>query len=240
MKEIENLKNQFGWRYIAIIFAVYGLNQGVGEGWLSFASDYFLVDQKPIGMGIHPDEKSAIEGVSLIPWQIKALFGILSDTIPIYGYHRTYYIVFAGIVGTLVWIFLGFLIPISMLINSTTFVSILLLLGNYSIASPDVMIDASIAEKSRNFPHLASDMQTLCWVSFGVGKILSQFTSGPIYEALGSRGLFTLTGLTSIAILIPSLSHWLNEERNPDDIRPLCPPYTKKLRQSLEVSLLLL
>lgn len=220
-----------------IIFAAYGLNKGVGEGWSRFSTSYFLVDDKPKGMGILPDERAAIEGVSLIPWQIKALFCIMSDSIPLYGYHRTNYIFIAGLVGTLVWVLLGFVVPTDILIDSSALVSILLLLGNYSIASPDVMIDASIAERSKSFPHLVSDMQTICWVSFGVGKILSQLTSGPLYELFGSRGLFSVNILTAIVILFPSMFHWLSEERNQNDIHPICSPYIKKLQQSLEVCL---
>lgn len=63
----------------------------------------------------------------------------MSDTLPILGFHRGPYIFIAGALGTLAWMTLA--------LNGTPTVGVsafLFLLANYSIASPDVIIDAAV------------------------------------------------------------------------------------------------
>ncbi len=38
--------------------------------------------------------------VSSIPWAMKGMVGVLSDCVPLFGYHKRYYIVFASLIGT--------------------------------------------------------------------------------------------------------------------------------------------
>ena len=74
---------------------VYGINQGVGEPLIFTAQKYYLVDS----LHVSPAAYGQINGFTKIPWQIKALWGLLSDTVPINGYHRRPYILFAGSIG---------------------------------------------------------------------------------------------------------------------------------------------
>lgn len=57
---------------------------------------------------------------------------------PILGLHRGPYIFLAGALGTLAWLGLATSPP------SVPLGALLLLLANYSIASPDVIIDAAV------------------------------------------------------------------------------------------------
>jgi ABC-type multidrug transport system permease subunit len=72
-----------------------------------------------------------------MPWTIKPIYGILSDGFPIYGLHRTYYILIAAIIGTSSWLILG-IIPMLAAIAV-----LMMLLGNISLAVPEVMVDAA-------------------------------------------------------------------------------------------------
>ena len=37
----------FGWRFVVMVVSVYGVNQGMGEGWSSFAVQYLASDDPP-------------------------------------------------------------------------------------------------------------------------------------------------------------------------------------------------
>jgi folate/biopterin transporter len=203
------LAHAFGWRFVAIVSIVYGINQGMGEEWFGTATTYYFSDQPPKGLGLQPDRMASIEGFANVPWQVKAMYGMVSDTVPVGGLHREPYILMAGLLGLCSWSAL-WLLP-----WAASLAGVWLFLGNLSIASPDVMIDASVAERSKTHPRLASDLQTLCWVSFGIGKILSAASSGWLYDApaVGSRGLFGLTALTSLVVLVPARLGWLGERQ---------------------------
>jgi hypothetical protein len=93
-------------------------------------------------------------GFANIPWQIKAVYGIISDTFPIFGRHRSPYIALAAACGLLSYVFLAL-----ELFETTICVAVLLFLTNLAQASPDVMIDAAVAERSQTHPLFATDLQ---------------------------------------------------------------------------------
>lgn len=206
------LTEKFGWQYVAIVAIVYGVNQGLGEGWAFFAAQYLLTDPDSsecddsghCGLGLDADRYAEVDGFTNIPWQIKSIYGILSDTLPIGTMHRSPYILIAATSGILSYPTIAILATSA----GVGVVAVLLLGINYSMASPDVIIDASVAERCRDHPKYASDLQTLCWGSFGIGKIVSSATSGPLYERIGSRGLFGLTTFTALAMLPPAMNVW--------------------------------
>lgn len=66
------------------------------------------------------------------------LYGLMSDTVPILGFRRGPYIFIAGALGTMAWMTLALSPP------SLGLSALLFLLANYSIASPDVIIDAAV------------------------------------------------------------------------------------------------
>lgn len=79
----------------------------------------------------------------MTPWNLKPIYGMISDSIPIFGYHRIPYIIIAGMLGCLCFSLLSSL-PLSPLM------AVLLLVGvNLSVASPDVMVDGLVAERTR-------------------------------------------------------------------------------------------
>ena len=91
----ERLSTTFSWRYVAIVSLVYGVNQGVGEACLFTAQKYYLFDD----LRLTPARYSKVDGFANIPWQVKALYGMVSDSFSIYGLRKTPYIILASIGG---------------------------------------------------------------------------------------------------------------------------------------------
>ncbi|CAM9447900.1 unnamed protein product [Chrysoparadoxa australica] len=200
---VKRLTDVFGWRFIALVVAVYGLSQGLGEELMSMGSLYFLKDER----GFQPAQSELVSAIGHAPWNIKPLYGLASDLFPIYGLHRTPYIIAAGTLGTLSWLSLAGLPPISLLATGGLF-----FLANLSIASPDVMIDATVAEHCRTRPSFAADLQTLCWGSLAAGGIMGCAVVGYMEEAFGPRSLFLLACLTSLSVMLPAAIGWLGEQ----------------------------
>lgn len=203
------LSSAFGLKYVLFVMFVYGVNQGVGETWSSVATNFYFSDPVPKGINLSEERAQKILGFANVPWQVKSIYGIVSDLIPIRGLKRTPYIFIAGIVGFISWISLWLF---ELDADNLLLIGILLFFGSFSIASPDVMIDASVAERCRVYPTFASDLQTLCWGSFAVGAILSSLTGGRLYEMFTSRGLFGINSTTGLIILLPSYYGWLKEK----------------------------
>ena len=81
---------------------------------------------------------------------VKPLYGILSDSILFYGLQRAPYISFAAGIGIVSFAALAaFKLPLIA-------AAICIFGGNLSVSSPDVMIDAIVAQQCKYFPRFAS------------------------------------------------------------------------------------
>lgn len=66
----------------------------------------------------------------MTPWNLKPIYGMLSDSIPIFGYHRIPYIIIAGLIGCVCFSLLS-------AISFSPMMAVILLFGvNLSVASP--------------------------------------------------------------------------------------------------------
>lgn len=148
------LTDLLGIKFLIAVAAVYGANQGLSESLSSFAGKFLLLDPPPEGLGLTAAEMTAFTGIAMTPWIFKALYGLLSDRVPICGYKRAPYIVIAGICGCIANAGLAG-------VHSPWAYSAFAFLSALGTALPDVMVDAVVAERSRANPALAADLQVL-------------------------------------------------------------------------------
>ena len=208
----------FGWRYICAVVLTYGVNQGMGEALVFTARKYFIFD----GMQLDASTAARLVGFSRIPWQLKSLFGVLSDALPIGGRHRGPYMLLAGLLGIVGSCSMA-ATPESKFSLFTA--GLMLLFCNVNFAMPDVMIDATVAERAKVAPERAADLQALCWGSLGAFGIPIALVSGSLLESGGARLLFALAIFTSSATALPPLLGWLGEKPKPSGCaasRQLC------------------
>ena len=68
------------------------------------AVQYFFKDT----LKLEPGYMSQIISISLIPWMLKPLFGLVTDLIPIFGFRRKIYIIFCGLLDICCWLYMSF------------------------------------------------------------------------------------------------------------------------------------
>ncbi len=212
---LERLSEAFGARYVASCILAYGVNQGMGEKLVYGGKQYYMLDS----LGLSSAQYGRVDGFAHIPWELKSLFGLLSDCVPIAGYHRSPYMLIAGALGTFALSLLAFLPAAGV---GTGAASVLFLLVNMNFALPDVIIDATVAERSKVRPELGASLQALCWGSLGVLGVPSALAAGYLLDAHGPQLLFGLAISTAVAITVPPLCGWLGERRRAVQYRALC------------------
>ena len=158
------LSSAFGWRYVASVILCYGINQGIGESLVYYARRYYVLDDA----GLSSYLMTQLFAFAGLPWVVKSLFGVLSDTIPINGLHRAPYVFFAGLVG----VFATSYITFAPAITSPFFVALVLMSCNLNFAMPDVMIDATVVRRGQERPELMASLQALCWGSLDSWAVL--------------------------------------------------------------------
>ncbi|KAL2643355.1 hypothetical protein R1flu_010942 [Riccia fluitans] len=206
------IAKQFSWiltlcrelnvSFVFGIMVVYGVGQGVGGALNNVAVDFYWKDvqlEKPSNVQFY-------RGVSTIPWEVKPLWGLMTDVLPIGGYYRRPYFVITGLLSvfaTMVLVLGGQLWVVFAL-------GMLVVLSACGALS-DATIDAEVAIKSREKPTLAADVQSFCAVSASVGSLVGYSVSGLAVDKLGPQGALGLMLIPSVLLLV--LGFVLHEER---------------------------
>lgn len=180
---------------------------------------YLLSDRRPAGLELSPARYAAVDSFANIPWQMKAIYGMVSDLVPIRGLHRAPYIAGAALVGTAAF---GALALVRAGTAGTHAIAALLFCANLSMASPDVMIDASMAARTSAHAHAAPDLQALAWGSLSVCSLLGSLVKGRLLATRGTRALLATGVGTSAMLLAPAWLGWLGERRRDDGDRAPC------------------
>jgi folate/biopterin transporter len=171
------------------------------------AVSFFLKDE----LLLSPVQMSAIMGICTIPWMIKPLYGFISDSLPLFGYHRKPYIVLSGILGCTAWVCLG------TVVHTSTTATIMIVLSSLSVAISDVIVDSIVVERARNESEAKiGSLQSLCWGSSAMGGLCTAYLSGLLLEYFTNRTVFLITAL--FPLMISSVA-WLISEKpiNKDD-----------------------
>jgi hypothetical protein len=153
---------------------------------------------------------------------------MLSDSLPVMGYHRLPYIIFAGMIG-FVCLFLLSNLDVGVVIM------VVLLFGvNLSVASPgkkccahvncaliddflDVMVDGLIAERARDYPKFATDLQSLCWGCMSICAIVGYLSSGYMVTTYGSITMFRVLIVTPLVIMTGGLFNWFGDSNKHEE-----------------------
>ncbi|KAG6591100.1 Folate-Biopterin transporter (FBT) family [Phytophthora cinnamomi] len=187
---VRRLRRTFGTSFLLLVSTVYAV-----QGFTSFRSlavNYFFKDN----LQLQPADAQSLLTVMMVPWSTKPLYGIISDSFPLFGYHRKSYMILCSSMGTIASLTLA----VPNLVTTPTGAVLMLTLNSLSTAVIDVVIDARVVEMSRLDPkNGAGDLQSVSWVSLSVGGILGSFLSGPATHNLGVRGVFCLSAVGSIS-----------------------------------------
>eukprot|EP00850_Spirogloea_muscicola_P010566 SM000062S19952 [mRNA] locus=s62:643291:646410:+ [translate_table: standard] len=208
---LRTLRAAFGPQFVAVVMIIYGVSQGYGESLQEISTNYYWKDIQQV----EPASAQVYQALADLPWSVKPIYGLLSDTLPIGGYKRWPYLALAGLTGALCWWAL-------VLIPCTPTMATTLLMGvSLSMAFPDVVVDAAIAQKSRQVPALAGDLQSLSWGSLAVGGLFGTAISGPAVSTFSPTGCFWLLSLAPL--LVFTVAWALPEDRLPTHLRMFRP-----------------
>lgn len=201
---LKMLSEELHWSFVLGVVIVYGVSQGLSVGLSRVSTQYYMKDDQKL----QPSEAQVYSGIIQIPWLVKPLWGILTDTVPILGYRRRPYFVFAGFLGV-----------ISMLVLSLherlglAFALLSLMAGSAGVAIADVTIDACVTQNSISHPSLASDMQSMCGLSSSLGALVGFSLSGFFVHLIGPKGVFGLLTIPSGLVILVGMM--LRESHGP-------------------------
>jgi hypothetical protein len=201
----------YGIRFIIFISLIFHFLKGfifgggssglIGAPFLYIMRDYKYLNATRIQL---------LKGLSLLPWALKPLFGLLSDVLLINGYHKIYYMIIVSIISS-ISSFLIFLLWIDLLIPEI--LTLLFVFIYISIAFNDLLVEAKYTEKIKENPEIGSTLVSYVYGGLFIGEMLSIIFSGLIIKYDLKKLNYLLTAIPLFLIIIPIWLNWLNDPR---------------------------
>lgn len=189
---LKRLSDELHWSLVLGVVIVYGFNQGIGSGLSKVGTQYYMKDVQKL----QPSEAQVYHAMIMMPWMIKPLWGLLTDTVPVAGRRRRPYFMFSGTIGVISMIVLALKKDLYL-----GFALLLLTCGSTGAAVGDVTIDACVTENSIAHPSLAGEMQSLCALCNSVGQIIGYISSGFLIHRIGSKGALGVLSIPSSLVI---------------------------------------
>ncbi len=171
------------------ILLVYFVQGAVGLARL--ATSFYLKDS----LGLSPAQVAALTGIAIIPWTLKPLYGLLSDTLPIAGYRRRPYLLLSGFLGCGAWLGMALWAPTAGL--ATMWV----VLGSLAVAVGDVIVDSLVVERVRESDWAGTGtLQSLTWGATALGSLLTAYLGGALLAHYPPQVVFGATAFLPLLI----------------------------------------
>ena len=157
------------YRLFAMVYFVQGI---LGLSGLAFT--LFLDGTMKLSVA----QITTLGSITTIPWVIKPLYGMISDSYPLFkGLRRKPYIFICCLLASFGW----FVLIKGAFAKSYAMILTGMIMEAVGVAMTDVVIDGLAVQKSPNEDE-AKNIQTVCWGSRTVGALIAGFAGGWLLE----------------------------------------------------------
>jgi len=152
-----------------------------------------------------------LKTITLLPWSMKPIIGMFSDTVWIKGYNKIYFMMISSIISVIssilisvLWI--GILTP--------EIITLLLFLIFTSIAINDLLTEAAYSEKIKENPNYGPDCVSFVWGGVFLGEILSSIFTGLLMSFNHKRLLYLIASIPLMLVILPIYLNWMEEKKH--------------------------
>lgn len=199
----ESLLQTFGSKLLVLVFLSQHLLKGLSYSFVQPCEQYIYASYHV------PASKATIfAGVTALPWSIKPVIGLISDSFPIWGFNKAPYMIAALIAGIYGLITVG--LDSSKDLSLSYVVTCLVLVSlQYSVC--DLLTEAKCAESVQLHPARGPDLLSFMWIGISAGNLVSALASGTVISALGFHAPFLIVALPSSLVLVAVFYNYLDE-----------------------------
>jgi MFS family permease len=178
-------------RRLATLFGVVYFSQGMYH-----VPDQMVTLTLKEGFGLSPSQVANFGWIILIPWVIKPVYGLLSDSVPLFGRRRKSYFLLTCTLATVAAVVLS-------LMGAPAYwrMAFLITVMNLGIAFTDVLTDAMMVENGKPLG-LTGAFQSVQWASINVATILYGTIGGYLAESRNLPAGFLIAALFPFLALV--------------------------------------
>lgn len=201
---LDDVAGAIGYKLLFLLFVVEHVNRGFVADFSGQAESYVYKTY-----AVPAPRVQIYSGISNLPWALKPVVGLVSDVMPIGGYHKAPYMIGAVFVGSAAFLAVG-AVPHSVLPVSLLVVCIFLQQSQLSVC--DILAEARYAQQIQEVPAFGSHVLSFVWFGMNAGSVLGVLLSG-LLLAHGSPKLpYLISALPAAMVLIPLFYGCLEEK----------------------------
>ncbi len=180
-------------RRLFIFIALLNLAEGLGQvgGIINQPLVYFLKSN----LGFAPDQVTKYLALLIIPWIIKPLYGLISDYVPLLGYHRRPYLIAANAlaVGAFIWM-AG--------LTGATPILVALFITAFGMAASSTIAEAVLVENGNRLGTSGKFLNQQ-WLWYNLASVAASLGGGWLAGHLAPGSAFHTAAL--IAAFLPAI-----------------------------------
>eukprot|EP00808_Paulinella_micropora_P016371 g72819.t1 len=149
---------------------------------------------------LHPSQSQTMLGIVMLPWVTKPLWGFVTDSWPVFGLRRKFYLVSSGVVAMVAWVTLG------LFAKTPHHALACLLTQSVATAFVNVISKALVVEHaSGRSQQYGSWLLSLHFSVRSSAAVFSAYFGGFLLELVTPRELFLIQGCIPSIVVISSL-----------------------------------
>lgn len=200
-----NLQRHFGFELLALLFVVQHLLKGFVLSLTSQAEPYLFR-----AYHVPAPQMQVYGGIASLPWAMKPILGLMSDCLPVWGYHKGPYMLMTTFLGSIALLLIGVDPQNSMTVRGLV---VCLFIMTLHISTCDLLSEARYAERIREVPKHGPALLTYVWFGMQVAGLVAVVASGFLIEHMGVRSPYLVSLLPAAAVFIPISLGFLQERQ---------------------------
>jgi folate/biopterin transporter len=204
---INSLCEAFTGRFVIYISLVYFAIKG-------FAMRSITAIQLPFYqtfLKVSGDDYQKYYNVSMMAFSVKPLIGTLSDNVPIFGFHKRYYLTLLSAMGAAALGCSVLLQPDSS--GSGPAAAGMFFVVVLSVAAMDLLCEGKYSELMEKHKETGSSIISWIWAMYMLGGIIASGVEGPLADDGDPRVVLLITAPFFVLPIVPSLLGWVPEEQ---------------------------
>lgn len=205
---LQRLQYAFGLRTLVFLSLMYFFVKGLGYQMLLAVLLPFYKD-----LNVSATDYQRYYTTAMMGWAAKPLVGCISDNLPIFGYHKRYYLAAFSLTGTLSML-LMLLLPHSSGASVGTIASVFFFCVVLSVASLDLLCEGKYSEllKKKSAVTGAAIISWVYW-SYQLGSVAAAAIEGPLADQADPRTVLWCVMPATALLFVPTLLGWLPEDK---------------------------
>jgi len=207
-----DLESNFGYKILMTIFGTQHVLKGFVYYLTAAAEPYVYTSYS-----VSAVQMQIYSGVTILPWSLKPIVGLVSDVLPVGGYNKAPYFIGACVLGSAGMLTVG-LAPVGGL--PTTLLVMCFFVVALQISSCDLLVEAKYSSKLQEHPRHAPDLLSYVWFGLTLGGLVGYALSGLVIVDLGPEWAYLICGVPAALVILPVAMGFMEERRQTtDDVR---------------------